>query len=259
MLSAWRNQREKTGYSMHKQSGSNDPHHRRLWCALAMAACTFLAAMQASADSRNLAPGFSSLAKSATVLIMPPDVELFSISGGGVTEPRADWTAAAQTHIHAALRAKATGLGLRTQDLPERDADEFAEISALHAAVAQAIAFHHMGIGNFALPTKNGKLDWSMGDAVQPIQEKSTADYALFIWLRDSYASPERKAAMFALALLGVGVPGGIQVGYASLVDLRTGQVVWFNRLLRGIGDLREAEPAAETVTTLLDKFPDSK
>jgi hypothetical protein len=244
---------------MHKQPGIHATRHHRPWCALTLVACAFLASMPVSADSRNLAPGFSSLAKSSTVLIMPPDVELFSISGGGVTEPRADWTAAAQTHIHAALSAKVTGLGLRTQELPERDADAFAEISALHAAVAQAIAFHHMGLGNFALPTKNGKLDWSMGDAVKPIHEKSMADYALFIWLRDSYASPERKAAMFALALLGVGVPGGIQVGYASLVDLRTGQVVWFNRLLRGIGDLREAEPATETVTVLLDQFPDSK
>jgi hypothetical protein len=190
---------------------------------------------------------------------MPPDVELFSISAGGVTEPRADWTVAAQTHLHAALTRKTTGLGLKTQELPEGDADEFAEISALHAAVAQAISFHHMGMSNFALPTKNGKLDWSLGDAVKPIQERSRADYALFIWLRDSYASAERKAAMIALALLGIGVPGGIQVGYASLVDLRTGQVVWFNRLLRGTGDLREAEPANETVTALLDKFPDSK
>lgn len=224
-----------------------------------MAVCAFLASMPARADSRNLAPGFAGLAKSSTVLIMPPDVELFSISGGGVTEPRADWTAAAQTHLHAAVNRKAASLGLRTQELPERDADEFAEISALHAAVAQAIAFHHMGLGAFALPTKNNKLDWSMGDAVTPIQHKSAADYALFIWLRDSYASTERKAAIIALALLGVGVPAGMQIGYASLVDLRSGQVVWFNRLLRGHGDLREAEPAAETVTALLDRFPDSK
>jgi hypothetical protein len=215
--------------------------------------------MPASADSRNVAPGFSSLAKTSIVLVMPPDVELFSISAGGVNEPRADWTAAAHTHLHAALTRKATDLGLKTQELPEADADEFAEISALHAAVAQAISFHHLGMGSFALPTKNGKLDWSLGDAVQPIQERSRADYALFIWLRDSYASAERKATMIALALLGVGIPAGIQIGYASLVDLRTGQVVWFNRLLRGTGDLREAEPATETVNALLDRFPDSK
>ena len=244
---------------MPNPSRLNDTRQRRWWFALAVFACAVLASIPARADSRNIAPGFSSLAKSSTVLIMPPDVELFSMSAGGVNEPRADWTAAAQTHLHTALTGKTAVLGLKTQQLSDGDADEFAEISSLHAAVAQAIAFHHMGSGNFALPTKNGKLDWSMGDAVKPIQEKSKADYALFIWLRDSYASAERKAAMIALALLGVGIPAGIQVGYASLVDLRTGQVVWFNKLLRGTGDLREAEPAAETVTILLDRFPDSK
>lgn len=231
----------------------------RIFRAILLPALALLASTPAYPDARNLAPGFSSLPKSAKVLIMPPDVELFSISGGGVVEPKADWTAAAHTHLHAALTGKTAELALRTQQLAEQDADELAEISALHAAVARSIAFHHMGIGSFALPTKNGKLDWSMGDAVKPVLDKSAADYALFIWLRDSYASSERKAAMIALALLGVGVAGGMQIGYASLVDLRTGQVVWFNRLARADGDLREAEPAAETVKALLDQFPNSK
>jgi hypothetical protein len=224
--------------------------------ALLLPALALLLAAAARADSPNLAPGFTTLPKSAKVLIMPPDVELASISGGGIAEPKADWTAAAHSHLHAAVSRKAAELGLLTQELPEREADELAEISALHAAVARSIAFHHLGIGSFALPTKNGKLDWSLGDAVKPVLEKSAADYALFIWLRDSYASSERKAAMIALALLGVGVVGGMQIGYASLVDLRSGRIVWFNRLARGDGDLREAEPAAETVKVLFDKFP---
>jgi hypothetical protein len=216
-------------------------------------------ATTAHAESRNLAPGFSALPKGASLLVMAPDVELFSISGGGVMEPRADWTEAANKHIRGALSRKSVELGLNTKELSEQDADDLAEVNALHAAVARSIALHHIQGGNFALPTKNGKLDWSLGDAVQPLHERSGADYALFIWLRDSYASSERKVAMIALAIFGIGVPGGAQVGYASLVDLRTGQVLWFNRLLRATGDLREAEPAGETVKALLVQFPDSK
>jgi hypothetical protein len=125
--------------------------------------------------------------------------------------------------------------------------------------VARSIATHHFGPGILNLPTKEGKLDWSLGEAVKAIRQKSGADYALFSWIRDSYASAERVAAMIALALLGVGVGGGMQIGYASLVDLNTGQVVWFNRMLRGTGDLREAGPAKETLESLLDKFPVSK
>ncbi|MDO8931169.1 MAG: hypothetical protein Q7U97_02135, partial [Rhodocyclaceae bacterium] len=65
----------------------------RTTCALLVVA--FVMSGAAQADSRNLAPGFSKLAKGAKILVMPPDVELFSISAGGVSEPKADWTEAA--------------------------------------------------------------------------------------------------------------------------------------------------------------------
>ena len=61
---------------------------------------------------------------------------------------------------------------------------------------------------------------------------------------------------MIALAVLGVGTGGGMQTGYASLVELETGRVLWFNQLQRASGDLREAEKAAETIDTLLKNFP---
>jgi hypothetical protein len=211
----------------------------------------------AHGQSKNLAPGFSTLPKGATVAIMPADIELFSISGGGVLEPKADWTEAANRHFKAALLAKKERLGLRTVEIADKDADELAEVNTLHAAVARSIDMHHFG--PLSLPTKEGKLDWSLAEAVQPVKKATGADYALFSWVRDSYASAERKAAMIGLALLGVGIPLGSQVGYASLVDLNSGQVVWFNRMMRGTGDLREAQPAAETVDALLSAFPASK
>ncbi len=217
------------------------------------------AAWSQTPDSRNLAPGFAGLPKGTEVVVMQPDIELFNLSAGGVQEPKADWTEAAQKHVQSALRNKATGLGVKLRELAEKDADELAEINALHAAVARSIALHHIRGGAFALPTKEGKLDWSLDSAVAPIRQKTSGDYALFIWMRDSYASAERKAAMVALALFGVGITGGFQIGYASLVDLKTGQVLWFNQLVRGSGDLREAEPANESVTALMKNFPQPK
>lgn len=230
----------------------------RFWVKLGLLA-TLLVAMQVRADSKNLAPGFANLPKGSVLTVMQPDVELFSISAGGIPEPKADWTEAAVKHVQKSIDDRMTGQGLSIRDLSESDVDELAEVNALHAAVARSIALHHMMAGNFALPTKNGKLDWSLGDAVAPLREKAGSDYALFVWMRDTYASAERKVAMFALALLGIGVPGGFQVGYASLVDLRTGQVLWFNQLVRGTGDLREEEPAKETISALLKDFPGSQ
>jgi hypothetical protein len=207
--------------------------------------------------SKNLAPGFSALPKTAKVVVMPTDIELFSISGGGVLEPKADWTEAASKFFRAALASKQGSFGVQTSELTESQADQVAELNFLHAAVARAIAIHHFG--PLALPTKEGKLDWSLGDAVQDIRKLSGADFALFTWVRDSYASDERKAAMVAMAMLGVGLVGGSQTGYASLVDLSTGRVVWFNRLQRARGDLRDSEKAAETVDVLLEQFPAAK
>jgi hypothetical protein len=193
----------------------------------------------------------------STIVVVPPDMELFALGVGGLPEPRADWTADAQKHFRATLELRKPLIGARAKDLTEADLDEFAQLNALHAAVAQSINLHHMVGGTFKLPTKNDQMDWSLGaEAVKPLRDRTGADYALFFWIRDSYATAERKAAMVLLAMAGVGISGGIQVGYASLVDLRDGRVVWFNRLLRGTGDLREAKSAQETVDTLLDKFP---
>jgi hypothetical protein len=228
--------------------------------AIAVLLLFVAAAGAAGAQSRNLAPGFTTLPKNARIAVIPTDIELFSLSAGGIPEPKADWTAAANRYFKAALVEKKKSLGATSIDVSDRDADDIAEVTALHAAIARSIATHHFGPGFMNLPTKEGKLDWSLGDPVRVIKEKTGADYALFTWIRDSYASAERVATMVVLAAFGIyGGGGGVQEGYASLVDLNTGQVVWFNRLLRGRGDLREPAKAAETLDSLLHDFPSAK
>jgi hypothetical protein len=197
-------------------------------------------------------------AADSRLLVLPADMELYSMSAGGVVEPRADWTEAAQKNFAQALAGEGKVLGPNVTRMSVADADEFSDIVTLHRAVADAIALHHNG-GLLELATKGKRLEWSLGDAVQPLRERTGADYALFTWIRDSYASNERKAAMVALALMGAISLGGEQQGYASLVDLRTGRVVWFNALDRMSGDLRDPEPAVETVEALLKGFPGRK
>lgn len=232
--------------------------HAVVTCAAALV--LGLVAVSASAeDAKNLAPGFSGLPPNAKVLITPLDVELYSISAGGIPEPRADWTTAAQANMKKELGRLRERYKGETIELDERAADDFGELLALHSAVARAINIHHVSGGAWALPTKGGKLDWTFGDAMKPLQEKTGARYALFVWVRDSYTSGERVAAMALAAVFGVGLGGGFQQGYASLVDLETGQVLWFNRLARASGDLREPAKAAETVDALLTGFPGAK
>jgi len=222
------------------------------------AAVLFAAAVPAQeADLKHLAPGFHARPAGSKLVIVPADMELFSISAGGVQEPKADWTEAAQRNFKAALTQQGERLGKNVVQLRDSDLDELAELMALQRAVAEAVFMHHTARGaGMRLPTKEGRLEWSLGDAVKPLKAKTGADYALFTWFRDTYASNERKATMIALALIGAITIGGEQVGYASLVDLNSGRVVWFNDVRRMSGDLRDEKTAMETVDTLLKGFP---
>jgi hypothetical protein len=207
-----------------------------------------------AAAQSNLAPGFTKLPPNSIVALMPADVELFEVSAGGVVAPRADWTAVANTNIMTDLRARRVKAGSRAVEITGEQDETVEALNNLHGAVSRAIVVHHFG--SLKLPTKDGKLDWTLGPDVAKLREKSGADYALFTWVRDSYASAERKAMMVVGAVFGVGMGGGMQQAYASLVDLRTGQVVWFNQIVRTTGDLREPDPAKETIDALLKGFP---
>lgn len=219
--------------------------------ALATLAACAVSATALAQSKVNRAPGFGKLAPGTKIVIMPADIELFEVSGGGVFEPRADWTAAAQEHVRNAYRARKQKLGLQVIDLEDDTSESVLELNRLQRAVGGAISFHHFGMA--ALPTKEEKLDWTLGPGVAQVREKTGADYAIFTYIRDSYASADRKAAMVVGALFGIGIaPGGMQYGFTSLVDLRTGQVVWANQVLRGTGDLRTAEPAQETIDLML-------
>lgn len=197
----------------------------------------------AAAAQPSLADGFSKLPPDASIVLMPADIELFEISAGGVIEPRADWTALAERHVRQELRARHG----QWKDFSHDGDESIASVLRLHRAVSQAVVMHHFG--SLKLPTKERRLEWSLGDDVAPLRERSGADYALFAWIRDTYASDARK-------LFGLGLGGGVQSAHASLVDLRSGRVVWFNRLRRLSGDLRHSAPAAETVDALLAGFP---
>jgi hypothetical protein len=194
------------------------------------------------------------------IVVMPLDVELAELTAGGLAEPNAEWTAAAEKHVHGALEneAQARGAGITLLDL-DRTADQerqaALDLVAMHRAVGQSILLHQYTPGH-ALPSKQGRFDWSLGPDAESFGRVSNADYAMFIFLRDNYASAGRMAVMVTAAMLGIGVPGGSQVGFASLVDLQNGNIVWFNRLVRATGDLRTPEAAADTVRILLSDSP---
>lgn len=215
--------------------------------------------LSACAQTTTLDQGEAFTPRSATprVLLMPADIELSELSAGGIPFPKAEWTEAAKGHVSVALDEflKARNATLMAYETPpdlSPEAHRQGQIIKLHDAVGKAVLAHKFSPAS-ALPTVRDKFDYTLGKGVRVL---GGADYALFVYIRDSYASAERAAAMIFGLLLGVGLPGGVQVGFASLVDLETGDIVWFNRLISETGDLRTLEPAKKTVENLLSGFP---
>lgn len=199
-------------------------------------------------------------AENRRIVIMPVDVELSELSAAGIPVPKADWTETAHTHVNKALTAamqqrSATIVNdasdTRTAAL---DRDQL-QLIKLHGAVGRSILLHQFEAPT-KLPTKSDTFNWTLGPDARLLKEAYGADFALFTHVRDSYSSSGRVAVIIFAAILGVSVQGGQQLGFASLVDLNSGQIVWFNRLARNEGDLRTAEPATTSIDLLLKDFP---
>jgi hypothetical protein len=203
--------------------------------------------------ARDVKIEFSSPAKK--ILLVTPDVQLTEITTGGLPEARADWTEAALGFITKDISTHFEKSGADLVRADNLDNPHDAQLAKLHGVVGQAILTHAYN-GVLKLPNKGDALDWSLGPGTNEMRQRYGADYALFVFVRDSYVSAGRAAVIGVAAVFGVGIPGGRQLGFASLVDLRTGNIVWFNRLASGTGDLRTAAPAQSTVDNLIKGMP---
>jgi hypothetical protein len=207
-----------------------------------------------------------------SLVVMRPDVRVGLITTGGMVEQRADWTDQARTNLLRALTEQQAGRGGKTiiaetrNSFPGVSPETVAALERLHGAVGNSIALHkYMGA---RLPTKRRQgIDWTLGEDAVKFGRAVNMDYALFLYAEDSFASSGRTALQvlgLAGCFVGFCAPsgGGGQTAYASLVDLRTGEVVWFNVLqtssmLPGVqmGDIRTPEGAAQMVERLLGRM----
>lgn len=224
--------------------------------SLAIAACLLVAACTTTntklADQAAPKPPPGS-----KILIVQPDVELSLLTASGMLEPRADWTKTSREHLASELAGAMTGREHQIKTLDPTTALEGrpGQILRLHEAVGASIMGYGYGV---ALPTKGKTFDWTLGEGAQVLGEAYDADYALFTYGRGSYSSGGRKAAFILAAAAGVSIPMGSQVAFASLVDLKTGKVVWFNTAVTPSGgdDLRQAAGAASLTRALLKDIP---
>ncbi|MCR4377001.1 MAG: DUF799 domain-containing protein [Rhodospirillales bacterium] len=191
------------------------------------------------------------------VLLMPTDIQLSELNAGGIEMPNAEWTANAEKHFLQSMRrklAEANSHIIEAQGGFDQPAEQISLIK-LHEAVGKSVQNHRPG-AILSLPTKAKAEPWTLGPSVNKLKQRYNADYALFVNIRDSYANSERVTAIVIGAMFGVQMQAGVQRGFASLVDLNSGEVVWYGFLARGNGDMRTFEGAQETTDALLKGFP---
>ena len=191
------------------------------------------------------------------ILVMTPDIKYYLLTAGGIPEPHAEWTTAARENFATALQAFAEERDTNLVMVVDQDELEETEIEyqKLYSAVGSTILINYFGASK--LPSKGDQFDWTLGPGVAAIGEKYDADYALFSYYRDYQASGGRIAFAILAAAAGVGVATGSEGGFASLIDLNTGDIVWFNVVAAGSGELRKENGAVTAVNALFKDLPE--
>ncbi len=235
-----------------------------LWVAAMAAGLCFAAPMAHGQEKSATREGFSTQSLSGQkILLFRPSVWVGEQSTGGTPEPNADWTAQARELLNQELTRRQGEFSnelIIEPDMVGEDARIFSEHRALFSSVANSVVNYQFFAGN-RLPTrKNKPFEWTLGEGTKAIAEKTGAKYGLFVTTEDQYGSFGRKLFQFmAAGLVGVGVKSGEHVGYAGLVDLETGNLVWLNADEQMGGDVRTEEGMQKRVAQLLEDFPGLK
>lgn len=238
------------------QTMSTDiPSVARKRAALAIVTTLLFVSGCATTASVQQIDRLESVGENPRIVLMPPDIRYYLLTAGGVPEPNAEWTEAAQLNFSVALQDYAQSIGANIKALDKIDlSEEEIRYETLHSAVGVTVIQNYFGM--YKLPSKGESFDWTLGPEIRSIGDNYDADYALFVYYRDYQASGGRVAFAILAAAAGAAVATGSEHGFASLVDLKTGDIVWFNIVGAGSGELRDADGAAAAVRRLFRDIP---
>lgn len=192
------------------------------------------------------------------VVLFRPDVSVGEQSTGGLDQPNAGWTEQAREQLTAALGKAQAERNIELKLMPELTGDDaklMSDYRKLFKTVADSVIKHRLFLLD-PLPTKQEKFDWTLGEGASRLGALGGGEYGLFFYTMDSYESGSRKLARLLASTISEEQPSEVNMGYAGLVDLKTGDLVWINVDVKMAGDVRTTEGASLRIGELLDGFP---
>lgn len=224
----------------------------------ALAALLFAAA-QASADA-PAKPASSD--GPLNILLLPVDFDVMQFTASGIVEPMpSETTAAEESLMSAATKVISSGGKFRIVDMPALTPEETAALKE-HLALyklTSVTAAQMIQVGGPAWRTKITDFDYSLGDGLKFLVDRSGANAAVVVAGGQVKSSGGRVAMFILLAAAGVAIPlGGAQV-YAGVIDLDSGRIAWMEQLGGTKGDVTDPAGADLTVRSVIGGYPKSR
>lgn len=203
-----------------------------------------------------------------TVLIAPADIIVYKLTAGGITEQMDEWIDRArldfeQTFQSAlnrrySLRVRA----LKAVDLSLVNQELFKSQNALHRAVAQSIDMHVYSRQS-VLSLKRKNFDYSLGPHFGYLQDLYGADMILFTYGMSIKATTGRWLMSVMEGLINLGLAGVISMPrtdgskvYVSLIDCKSGDVIWFDKYYDPQGSLMPPGKAQKIAEGVVKSMP---
>jgi len=237
----------------------------RLAIALVSAVLITGCAMQSTSISKNVSQQ-PERALPHRILLAEPDIRVHEISTGGIVEKVDEWSDKASQEATKSLESLAQSTNMFELVPPSRltDAERatLEQYGALYALVAgSANLAQHSPFD--AWKKRAADFDYTVGPGLADVAKNEKLDAVVFLVGTDYISSSGRKAAMVAGVLLAaftgiVAVPAS-QPSFltAGVVDMHTGEVLWFSTETRsGSGDLRDPAYVKTVVDDLFKTYP---
>lgn len=209
--------------------------------------------------SRTAIDKLTGKSDSVKIVAVKPSIELFEVDAVGGQLLKAEWTTSAIYNVEIAMKNyfknKNVNVDFYLEDLTENQI-EYIKLQKVVSSIIQA----HVVNPERKLPTKEKDgLDWTLGTDFENEFKNLNADYILILNIKDFFSTGGRILAQTLRALLIGSYAPLFQQGYGTLIDVSTGDFVWFDFVqAESFGDTRKQKGAEDAVEKILKNLPKS-